>query len=269
MKNMKAYILNLGSAWVESNYFIANNTAGTSDNPNAPHQPINTPFSSILIDHPEAGWVLYDTGCQPNWQDEWTSAQKRFARVVKPEENNMERQLELVGLKTEDIQHVIVSHLHQDHTGNTKLFAGANFYVGKDEMAWATLSLLAMNDEQYDENPFWVKNDVFHKVKSRTYIDRDTELFEGIDLITLPGHSPCVLGMLLHLNNEPLLFASDAIHVLQNYNGGFQGTMYDSLSYVESIRKVKELEKKYKAKVIFGHDMAQFKELKLAPAYYD
>jgi len=269
MKKMKLYILNLGSAWVESNYFIANDTAGTSDNPNAPHRTINTPFIVFLIDHPEAGWILYDTGTQPCWKDEWTSAQKRFARVEKPESTYMERQLELVGIEPKDVKHVILSHLHQDHTGNVKLFSGANFYVGRDEMAWATLSLLAMDDEQYDNNPFWVKNDVFLKVKSRTYIDRDTELFSNIELITLPGHSPCVLGMVMHLQNQTIIATSDAIHVLRNYNGEVQGTMYDSLGFSESINKIKCLEKKYKAMLIFGHDIEQFNGLKKAPAYYD
>ena len=269
MKNMKAYILHLGNAWVESNYFIAHNTAGTSDNPNAPHQAIDTPHVGVLVDHPEVGWVLYDTGTQANWEEEWTVAQKSFARVIKPESTNMEYQLGLVGVKPEDIKYVIMSHLHQDHTGNMKLFTGADFFVAKDEIAWAALNLLAMNEEQYQANPFWVRDTVFLKVKSRTYIDRDTELFPGIELITLPGHSPCVLGMVLHLENQPLIFTSDAIHVLQNYNGHVQGTMYDSLSFVESVRKVKDLEKKYKAKVIFGHDIDQFNGLKKAPEYYD
>jgi len=269
MKKMKAYMLYLGDAWVESNYFIAHNTAGTSDDPNAPHEPINTPFISILIDHPEAGWIICDTGTQENWQDEWTAEQRRFARVNKPEHSNMQHQLALVGIKPEDVKHVILTHLHQDHTGNSKLFTEADFYVGKDEMSHVTLSLMAMNDEQYVNNPFWVRDDVFRKVKGRTYIDRDTEIFPGVELITLPGHSPCVLGLLLHLENQPILFTSDAVHVQRNYDGEMQGTMYDSLGYIESVRKVKDLEKKYKAKVIFGHDIDQFNGLKKAPEYYD
>ena len=269
MTNMKAYILHLGNARVESNYFIAHNTAGTSDNPNAPHQPINVPFSAVLIDHPDAGWVLYDTGTQANWEEEWTVAQRRFAMVMKPENTYMEYQLGLVGLKPEDVKHVIMSHLHQDHTGNMRFFTEADFYIAKEEMSWAVLNLLAMNEEQYQENPFWVRENVFLKLKSLTYIDRDTELFPGIELVTLPGHSPCVLGLFLHLKSQPLIFTSDAIHVLQNYNGQVQGTMYDSLSFVESVRKVKDLEKKHNAKVIFGHDIEQFSGLKKAPEYYE
>jgi len=271
MKDMKAYVLHLGEAYVESTYFVRDDTAATVANPNAPHRLLRNPFTAILVDHPEAGWILYDTGIPDNWEDIWTKKMLATIAVKKPAHTSMEHQLGLVGITPKDVKHVIISHLHMDHTGNVKLFEDANFYVAKEDMAFATLNLLAMNEEQYQDNFFWIKEEVFCKVKSRNYIDRDEEqLFPGIDIITLPGHTPCVLGMVVHLKNQPIIAVADAINVIENYNGQVPGAMYDSLGYLQSLRKIKDLEKKYGAKVLFGHDINQLEnEVKIAPEFYD
>lgn len=270
MKDMKAYILHLGDAGVESTYFIGDDTAATVDNPTAPHRLLHNPFTAILIDHPQAGWILFDTGIPEDWEQTWTKHMKKTIRVDRPPEKSMERQLDLVGVKPKDIKHVIISHLHMDHTGNMKLFADtADFYFAKKDHELAALNLLAWNEEQYQGNFFWVRDEVFQRLKSRTYIDRDEELFPGVEIITLPGHSPCVLGLLLHLENQPLLITSDACNCIENYNGHFPGPMFDNVSYAQSIRKIKDLEKKHGALVMFGHSTEQLNGLKKAPEFYD
>ena len=47
------------------------------------------------------------------------------------------------------------------------------------------------------------------------------------------------------------------------------GFMYDSVSFLKSIEKVRNLAKKYNAKVFPAHDWEFFQTMKLAPEYYE
>jgi glyoxylase-like metal-dependent hydrolase (beta-lactamase superfamily II) len=101
------------------------------------------------------------------------------------------------------------------------------------------------------------------------YIEEDTELFEGVHIINVPGHTAGVLGMLIELESGNYLITSDAANMKSNYMGHPGGIVYDSLAAVASVKKLHALEKKYNCKdVWFSHDATQFKELKKAPQFY-
>lgn len=268
MKNMRVYILRLGDMYSDSIYNIMGDTAATVADPTASHQMLHTPSSAPLIYHPEAGWILFGTGIGEDPKTEWPSALLDWIVVQKSAESQMKHQLGLVGLKPEDIKYIITSHLHMDHIGNDKLFAEtAEFFEPKEDAAYTYRMVMQSPDP--NSHGAYVKNDVLLARKKITYLGRDEELFSGIEVITLPGHTPCTLGLVVHLESGTLIFTSDAVAVHQNYEGQMPGGVYDSLGYVESIRKIKNLQKKYNAKVFFSHDTDQIKQVKLAPDYYE
>lgn len=273
MKGLKTYILHLGDGNVDSNYFVGSSTVGTVANPHEEHMLLRHPYVSVLIDHPEAGWILFDTGPTRHPERDCTPGMQNRCIFELPEECSMESQLALVGLTPKDIKHVIISHLHNDHLGNAHLFAEtADFYVAKAEMAEAACRILEKpHDIEYAATAWYLRDEVFQPVKQWHYIEDDYELFPGIDVLTLPGHTACVLGLLIHNENQPVLVCSDAINESRNYEYGIQPSyLFDSLGWVKSIEKVKRLQKKYNARLVFGHDENQFyNELKLAPEYYD
>lgn len=265
---MKAYILFLADMLSNSNYTVMSDTGATVANPAASHRMIHTQSMPILINHPNAGWILYDTGMREDYDKVWPRYLLKGISSTLPKQGNILRQLSLAGIQPLDVKHVILSHMHVDHIGNDRLFAEtAGFYVGRKEMAYACLSVMQSTD--VTTHGFYIKEEIFLARKTITYIDRDEELFPGVEVVTLPGHSPCVLGLILHLSSGVFIFTSDAVHERRNYNGHPPGALYDSLAYEESIRKIKFLQKKYNARVIFGHDMAQLAELKLVPDYYE
>ena len=95
---------------------------------------------------------------------------------------------------------------------------------------------------------------------------------EGIELITLEGDAPAILGMVVHLeNNGTFIFTSDGVKSMGNYTDPPTpaGAIYDTLGFVRSVKKIKKLEKKYKARIVFGHDGQHLKQFKLSPEYYD
>jgi len=265
---MKAYILYLGDMYSDSTYSVLADTYANAANPDAPHRMGHTPSSAILIEHPEAGWIIYDTGMPDYPQGVWTNSIIDAVIIEKPEGTRMVEQLALVGVKPEDIKYVINSHMHMDHTGNDHLFAEtAEFFVSKEDAAQAYRMVLGSSNRE--EHGWYIKDEVLLNRKKVTYIDRDTELFPGVEVVLLPGHTPAVMGLVLHLEGGTIIFTSDASNEQRNFDGMLPGGPYDSLGYVESIRKLKDLQKKHNAKVVFSHDSDQFAQIKKAPGFFE
>ena len=271
LKGLKTYILHLGDGNLDSNYMVRDDTCASTEFPEEKHRWDRHPYVAVLIDHPECGWILYDTGPSRTPKEDWTDSMLYRCIPELPEETSMENQLKLAGVAPKDIKHVVMSHLHMDHFGNAKLFADtADFYVAKREMEEAALMILQKPDPEWAAQFWYLRSEVFQTVKSWTYIDHEYELFPGIDVILLPGHTACVLGLLIHNENQPVLVVGDAINNIRNYNGMPPGPQFDSVGWRASVQKVHELQRKYNAQLVFGHDANQFyNELKLAPAYYD
>ena len=61
-------------------------------------------------------------------------------------------------------------------------------------------------------------------------VNNDFTLEENIDVISLPGHTPGILGLMVHLKNEgTFIFPMDAVYTEQNYGppSKMSGIVYD------------------------------------------
>jgi len=251
----RVYILDLGWLECDANWMVAMSVVGTKENPNPPARWIKVPVYAVLVDHPE-GKFLYDTGCAP------VAANKPQALFPYYHEENqtLPKQLALVHTRPEEIKAVVLSHMHSDHAGNVGLFTAATIYVHRREMEHALSA----------GGPSVLKQESV--AKRCRLIEEDQDIAGGLRLISLPGHSFGVLGMLVETRRDgALLFSSDAVYTRTNYGppAKASGIVYDSLSYFQSIDKVHRLEKERHATVMFPHDMEFFKTLKTAPECYE
>jgi len=268
--NMRVYILDNGWLECDQNWMVAMSTLGTKDNPTPSANWIKIPVYAVLIDHPE-GKILYDTGCHPNAMNGyWPDGLQRVFPYYHDESQTLINQLALVDTKPEDINTVVLSHMHLDHAGNIGLFQHADVYVPKMDFEFGqTLVHLSSNPNDHGA---YVKADMDVYAKKYHLVWKDQELVEGITMLMLPGHTPGLIGLVVNLKNEgTLIFPQDAIYTQINYGppAKASGLLYDSLAFFSSIEKVRELAKKHKGKVMFSHDMDFFQTLKLAPEYYD
>lgn len=265
---MKVYVLNTGKIKNDVNKTYAHKIIATKQNPAPVAQWLEVPTYAVLIEHPTAGWILYDTGSHPDSDKIWTESFSNAHCYIRIDGATMQEQLGVLGLKPSDIDHVIISHMHSDHIGNIRLFKDtADFYVSRLDAEEAFTKVCATPDRS--KHGAYNKEDVLLEVKSLNYIDEDEELFPGIDAFILPGHTRGTLGILLHLEDRNIILGSDAVFGEPVYSGEYMpGGMSDSLGFEKSLRKVKRLEKKYDADVWFSHDMEQFKRLKKIPEYY-
>lgn len=262
MKGLKASILDLGSNYSDGNFFEAGK-----------YEPqthlTNTPFYGVLIDHPTAGLILYDTG-DPN-KENWPEALRPLCDVVDEPGKNIVDQLALLGYKPEDVKHVIISHMHIDHIGGLHYFAKtATIYVNKVEFEYA----LGLTHQSDDDNAFgfYVRSLVDVMAKKVVLIEEDQELFPGVHLINVPGHVPGLMALRVELESGDILLTSDAANMASNYFEGVPGGIVaDGDAAKASVAKLKEIQKKHKIadeKVIFSHDEAQFAKLVKAPKWF-
>jgi glyoxylase-like metal-dependent hydrolase (beta-lactamase superfamily II) len=270
--------------YVVSNGYIENDVAlnlllynqGTIDEPNKPAEWHRVPSISLLISHPKLGWVLVDTGSHKDaMKDRWPEAARKNMPLVRSEEDMLDARLAQMGLGPEDIDLLVLTHLHLDHVGNLDLFcgtlAGSHVIVHEQELKQALFDVFVGPDDMVNG---YLKSD-FVGLPEIAFdpIGGDVELAEDLHLLWLPGHTPGTLGVMAHLENSgTIIYTSDAVNWQPNYGppSRLSGVFYDTVAMRESIRRVRWLERRYDAKVIFGHDMEQFKQLRLSPGqYYD
>ena len=267
MKGLRAGIIPCGTGTVDSNFMIAFDTVMTWDHPEIRPRWFRSPHTMVIIEHPAEGWILWDLGSRPDSAETWPEHITRFDRYEGSKELDIEHQLANLGLKTDDIRYVVLSHLHMDHTGYIELFKDtAEFFVSRVEMMHACAAV--MNSEDRSSHGWYIREEVLCPVKKYHYIDRDTEIFEGITLITLPGHTPGCLGCILELESGTRILTGDAVYGDFVFHGALPGNVQDPLSYRESIRKIKDYQKQHNAEIWFSHDPDQFELWKKVPFLY-
>jgi glyoxylase-like metal-dependent hydrolase (beta-lactamase superfamily II) len=90
--------------------------------------------------------------------------------------------------------------------------------------------------------------------------------------VQFEGHTPQILGLLLQLpKSGAILLTSDAIYMKRNLFPTVSppSLIYDSLGFLRTAQKIRQLVRQYDARVIYPHDPDQMSDIKLTPNYYD
>jgi len=275
-KNTRLFIISNG--YIENDValnLLLHNQA-TIDEPNRPAEWHRVPSISLLISHPKLGWVLVDTGSHRDaMKGHWPEEARQKIPLVRAEEDMLGARLAQHDLKPEDIDLLVLTHLHLDHAGNLNLFcgtrAGSRVIVHEQELKQALFDVFVGPDDMING---YLKAD-FAGLPDIAFdpVGGDVELAEDLRLLWLPGHTPGLLGVMVHLGNSgTIIYTSDAVNWQPNYGppSRLSGVFYDTVAMKESIRRIRWLERRYDAMLIFGHDMEQFERLRLSPdQYYD
>lgn len=84
-----------------------------------------------LIRHPDAGWILYDTGYSEHFFKATQALPERLYRtavpVQLPAQEQLLAQLKAYSIDPQDIRAVIISHFHSDHVAGLRDFPNAKF----------------------------------------------------------------------------------------------------------------------------------------------
>lgn len=125
--------------------------------------------------------------------------------------------LSQLAIDPDELEDIILTHLHYDHAGNIDRFAKARFHIQDAEVAFATGRCMCEPQLRW---AFDVE-DVVALVR-RTYAERvrfhesEAHPFAGISLHVLPGHSRGMQAVRVMTPRGPIVLASDVSHYYAN-----------------------------------------------------
>ena len=149
----------------------------------------------VLLVESEDGLVLVDSGfglqdcADPRRR---IGPVRHLTRPVLDTHETAVRQIEQLGLHTDDVRHIVVTHLDSDHIGGIADFPGAQIHVTAAE-ALAAIRAPSLRERIRYQHHQWAHGPriVEHNADGEAWrgFAAAKELFPGIVLVSLPGHS--------------------------------------------------------------------------------
>lgn len=212
----------------------------------------NFPLISYLLEGEYK--ILIDTGAV----DEDSEKGREIQPYTRTEDQKVDVALAAHGLKPEDIDIVILTHLHWDHASNLELFTNARMFVQKKE--YDSLFI--------DNHPSTVKGytrEIRDYVKrfNFEFVDGDQKLFDGVSVVYTPGHTIGSQSVVVDTAEYgTVIFTGDLICLQESYK--YDPPRGNKLVYnkdglimmYESIGKLMTISDK----ILPGHDMNVFTE---------
>jgi glyoxylase-like metal-dependent hydrolase (beta-lactamase superfamily II) len=221
------------------------------------------PYFCFLVEHPQ-GRVLFDTGPHPKWKNSEAQTTSGMAVVV-GEDDDVVSRLASLNLRPDDIDHVVVSHLHFDHAGGLQFFPHATIYVQEAELRFAYWPAVYQRG-LYD------RDDFDHQLRwSELHGEYDVFGDSALRIIPTPGHTPGHQSLCVELRSGLTVFAADASYLESKMRQRrVPGIVWSPDAMVSSWGVLEDIERSRGARLVFTHDF-DFRESKpLAPdAWYE
>lgn len=169
---------------------------------------------SWLVQGPN-GTLLVDTGIG-------NAKQRPLSAPFHNHSNDFLGQLAAASVTPEQVDHVLLTHLHVDHVGwNTHqvdgvwipTFSNATHVFSRDEYRFFADPA---NLEPRHRNSFLARQDSIDPVVANNQANminiNDTEVMPGVRYISTPGHSPFHASIVMTSGDDTAIFAGDTLH---------------------------------------------------------
>jgi len=249
----RVYLLDMGTLVLDMSFVTWNHGQGVE---------YRFPVFSVLVDTGDKK-VLLDTG----FEKEWVERNLPFEKPEQSEEQTIVAQLASVGVRPEEIDIVVNSHLHFDHCSGNHYFPGAQFIMSKTELRhayvpdpWERLgydrNLVDMPGARYTLLP---------PLHGYEY-----EVVPGVTLMETPGHSEGHYSFVVRPTGEaPMIFPVDVAYNEHNLRDKvLMGLHSDPRELLESMYKIENLAAKIGGRIFYSHDPESYKNYKKAPEFY-
>jgi N-acyl homoserine lactone hydrolase len=227
---------------------------------------ISSPISAYLLDT-ESGWILLDSGFDPANIRETESRERNFFRLgIYPpyvgRQHELDRQLAEIGLTYADIGHVILTHLHFDHTGYVKYFPHATVSIQRREYEFGVSGRTTNANIASD---FDLPSIRWHLV------DGDWEVVPGLTMLDTRGHTEGHMSAVVELpNSGVIVLPFDAGDLRENFDEEIlPGESVDDAAAMASLLRLKSIAAERNGRIILFHDPVEIQSTVLCPNFYD
>jgi glyoxylase-like metal-dependent hydrolase (beta-lactamase superfamily II) len=192
--------------------------------------------------------IIVDTGGIPPDGVKWQP-------YFRTENESLDKALHAIGVSPEEIDIVILTHLHWDHASNDHLFPKARFIVQKKEYDYLTAPEPEVK-EGYEL-------DLVLKTEYEL-VDGDSNVIPGISVVLAPGHSAGMQCVVVETRAGKYILGGDLITLFENWEAEPHipnGIFYDLNIMLASLEKIDRIN----GKVLPGHDNEVFNRSTIYP----
>jgi glyoxylase-like metal-dependent hydrolase (beta-lactamase superfamily II) len=175
-----------------------------------PRKPYFFPILCFVIEHPETTFLI-DTGLGKHIQ-----ITNLLEKIVGPtpaaeEIEDIDTQLPRRGLRAEDVERVILTHLDYDHASGVRYFPHAEILVHQAEVEYANTFMGKIRYKSHNW-PSWFNPTSFY-LDAEPYgpfsTSKSLTKSGDVRLVPLPGHTPGMVGVVIETNEKILFFSAD------------------------------------------------------------
>lgn len=184
-----------------------------------------------LIQHPERGYILYDTGYTQRFFQETRRFPAKIYALATPVSISPEAEvracLSRYGIKPEMIRYLILTHFHADHAGGLRDFPNAQIFVSRAALdqvlrtpktfAFAKGILPGLLPEDLAARVVIIEDHCAEKPDQFFEVHYDLFGDGAIQVLPLPGHAAGQIGARLQTKRHTYLLAADACWLCESY----------------------------------------------------
>jgi glyoxylase-like metal-dependent hydrolase (beta-lactamase superfamily II) len=219
---------------------------------------VDLPFMAWYVEGLEKK-VLIDTG--PPSEERAQRLHKALNPRVSKEQETPQR-LRQLGIQPEEIEIVILTHLHWDHVGQVDKFTKARIFVSQKEFDSA-MSAPSPGRAGYETLLPGIEPVFMNSLSQFEFLDMaEEEILPGLKVFPTPGHTKGAISVEVMTSDGPYIAASDAVSTYDLLRGDpathqrflMPGIYVDMEATYNSIQRIYRRAQYDINRVIAGHD---------------
>jgi 4-pyridoxolactonase len=269
MSDTKVYLLDGGSIVIDGFHMFWNV---------GPAGEIRIPVYSVLVEHKE-GRFLFDSG----FDYDHMMRVLPFEKPQQTADQTIPGALAQIGLKTDDVTHMVNSHFHIDHAGGNKHIKKAELFCHREE--WAA----CLDPQPFERLGYSYVGFAAEMITARakaagqpqpeidptlarpwTFLHGDVEVAKNLWLLETPGHTDGHYSLLVKgLDRKPIMFVFDVVYCKANLERNICVSFHSQpAQLIKSMQRIRDLAREHDADLFFSHDAAEYATYRKAPAHY-